>query len=231
MQDLGQDRLMRAAAEIAECNRILDKSGLNLVGEVLRGFGDFIQFEHYPPEDSYDPESHSQYYFHAHPPGEREWSDYGHFHIFLRPKGMPAGISPVPLPDLAPEGDGNDRLSHIVAISMTHAGQPERLFTTNRWVTAETWYRADDVVAMLDRVRFDTAWPSWPLNRWLSAFLTLYCDDIADLLRERDQAVARWQASHLGLNVFEDRDLEITSCRDIDLSQKLAAFQNNSKSP
>lgn len=110
MQDLGHDRLTRAAAEIVECSRILDKSGLNLVGEVLRGFGDFIQFEHYPPEDSYDPESHAQYYFHAHPPGEREWSDYGHFHIFLRPKGMPAGISPAPLPDLAPEGDGNDRL-------------------------------------------------------------------------------------------------------------------------
>lgn len=222
MDHLGQDRLNRAAAEIAECTRILEKSGLNLVGEVLRGFGDFIEFEHYPPEDSYDPESHAQYYFHAHPPGEREWSDYGHFHIFLRPKGMPAGCDPLPVADLAAEDSGNDRLSHIIAISMTNTGQPERLFTTNRWVTAETWYRAEDVIAMLDRVRFDTAWPSWPLNRWLSAFLVLYRDEIAQLLRQRDQAVAQWQQRHPECNVFEDRDLEITSARMIDLAEKLA---------
>ncbi|MGE4278156.1 MAG: hypothetical protein AB7G62_01120 [Magnetospirillum sp.] len=225
MDEIGQDGLNRAAAEISESRRILDKSGLNLVGEVLRGFGDFIEFEHYPPEDSYDPESHAQYYFHAHPPGEREWSDYGHFHIFLRPKGMPAGVTPVAVADLAAEGDGNDRLSHIIAISMTGAGQPERLFTTNRWVTAETWYGADDVIAMLDRVRFDTAWPSWPLNRWLSAFLVLYRDEIAQLLRQRDMAVAQWQHSHPEINVFEDRGLEITSARMIDLEEKLAGLK------
>ena len=43
-----------------------------------------------------------------------------------------------------------DKISHLVAISMDKWGLPIGLFTTNRWVTAENWYEAADVVAMLD---------------------------------------------------------------------------------
>ena len=31
----------------------------------------------------------------------------------------------------------NDKLSHLIAISMNQAGFPTRLFTTNRWITAD----------------------------------------------------------------------------------------------
>src|SRR5262245_44065222 len=64
--------------------------GSDLVVEVLRGSGDFIQWEHYPPHDVRDPQSHAQYYFHAHPPDERDQPDYGHFHLFVGPQGVPA---------------------------------------------------------------------------------------------------------------------------------------------
>ncbi|MBR9972497.1 DUF6969 family protein [Magnetospirillum sulfuroxidans] len=214
--------LRRAAAEIIECQRVLAKSGLNLVGEVLRGFGDFTEFEHYPPDDVYDPETHGQYYFHAHPPGGRDWSDYGHFHIFMRPKGMPTGIRPMVVADPLSQGGDNDALCHLIGVSMTQDGQPERLFTTNRWVTAETWYAGNDVIAMLERCAFDVAWPSWPLNRWLSALLVLYRREIEALILARDAVISDWSSRHSDRNVFEDRGLEITSAMMISLPEKLA---------
>jgi hypothetical protein len=87
----------------------------------------------------YGPETHARHYFHAHAADDREQADYGHFHTFLRPKGMPAGIRPVPVPGVVPPAGDNDALSYLVAMSMTRKGMPERLFTTSRWVTGETW--------------------------------------------------------------------------------------------
>lgn len=215
------ERIVDAAAEVVDCMRVLAKSGTNLVAEVLGG-RDFIQYEHYPAEDVYDPETHSQFYFHAHPPGRGRHDDYGHFHTFLRPKGMPPSVRPAALPgNEPPEGD-NAALSHLIAISMDRWGRPVRLFTTNRWVTAETWYAGSDVVAMLDRFDMDVARPSWPLNRWITALVALYRHPVAGLIAERDRAVALWRSDHPDVDVFEDRGLEVTSALDIDLEQTLA---------
>ena len=204
-------RMTQAGVEAADCMRVLAKSGGNLVGEVLRDNGEFYEWSHYPPDDVYDPESHAQYYFHAHPPEARGDPDYGHFHTFLRPRGMPDGIAPAQVPGFVmPEGD-NAALSHLIAISMTQEGLPERLFTTNRWVTGDVWYAAADVIAMLDRFVVDLAYPSWPLNRWITAMLVLYRPQIERLLRDRDRCIAAWQAAHPDTDVFEDRGLEVTS--------------------
>ena len=56
-----------------------------------------------------------------------------------------------------------------MAIAVDPRGEPIRLFTTNRWVTGETWYRADDVIRMLDRFAISDVDPSPTLNRWISA--------------------------------------------------------------
>ncbi|HYC04439.1 MAG TPA: hypothetical protein VED40_14180 [Azospirillaceae bacterium] len=205
------EALSEAAREVQLCMRVLAKTGDNVVGEVLRGGGPFYEWNHYPASDVYDPEFHAQFYYHAHPEEERVSGEHGHFHTFMRPLGMPAGISPVALPDLKPDEDGNGALSHLVGISMNKAGQPIRLFTTNRWVTGETWYRAEDVVRMLDGFVIDHARPSWPLNRWITALVRLFRREIVDLLRERDRTLARWQAEHPGANAYEDRGIEVTS--------------------
>ncbi|MGQ0741065.1 MAG: DUF6969 family protein [Alphaproteobacteria bacterium] len=196
------ERVAEAAAEVVNCIRVLEKSGSNLVAEVLGG-REFIEYEHYPPDDVHDPESHAQYYFHAHPQTRGEWNDYGHFHTFLRPAG------------------NDDRTCHLIAISMNREGRPVRLFTTNRWVTAETWYRADDAVAMLDRFGVDLSRPSWPLNRWISAMLVLYRADIEVLIRQRDIGIENWRQEHPDTNVFEDRNLEVISAKAIDLDATL----------
>jgi len=218
-------KMARAGAKILECYRVLQKSDANVVGEILRGHGEFFEWDHYPPGDVYDVDTHSQYYYHAHPPEERarrSGAEHGHFHTFLRPKGMPPGIKPAPLADFTPPADDNDALTHFVGVAMNRAGYPIRLFTTNRWVTGETWYTADAVVSMLERFAMDLAYPSWPVNIWITAMLRLFGPDIESLLAERDRAVEDWQRRHPGENVYEDRRLEITSIRDVSVEAQIA---------
>ncbi|HUH85594.1 MAG TPA: hypothetical protein VLX85_13375, partial [Stellaceae bacterium] len=130
-----------------------------------------------------------------------------------------AAVPPVPQPN---QGADNDELSHLVAIAMNAAGEPIRLFTTNRWVTGETWYSGADVIAMLDRFAIDLARPSWPLNRWIGAMIRLFRPEIAELIRARDQAIMSWRRRHRGkVHVFEDRRIEIASSQDIDLEEQL----------
>ena len=216
-------RMAEAGEDVLTCHRVLSKTSDNVVGELLRDQGTFIEWNHYPPGDVYDRETHAQYYYHAHPQEARPLKEHGHFHTFLRPKGMPTNISPAPVPDFKlPEGD-NDALSHLIAISMDPLGFPLRLFTTNRWVTGEIWYSAGDVIAMLDYFVIDQARPSWPTNRWVTAMLRFFRPQIEQLIQERDVAVADWQASHPGVDVYEDRKLEITSILDISVDDQIKA--------
>ena len=212
---------MRAAgAEVLECSRVLDKGGLNVVGEMLRGQGEFIEYEHYPTDDVHDADSHAQYYYHAH---RGSAGEHGHFHTFLRAAGMPAGAAPVPYSGGEPWPAGDQALSHLIAISMDAYGAPIGLFAVNRWVTGDTWYRARDVIDMLDGFVIDHADPSWPVNRWIGAMLRLFRPQIESLILARDATLAAWARSHPGRDVFEDRELEITSHAAISVEQQIAA--------
>jgi len=215
---------MASAGEVVvDCMRVLAKTGDNVVGEVLRGEGDFLQWNHYPTGDVYDPASGSQYYYHAHPPEDRG-AEHGHFHTFLRPTGMPDGIRPAPVPDYAPPDDPNDALSHLIAISMDKFGLPIGLFTTNRWVTGEIWYRADDVIAMLDEFEIDLARPAtWPVNRWITGMIHLFRPQVEELVRRRDEAVGAWTPKSEELSVYEDRALEITASIAISIDDQVHA--------
>lgn len=217
------ERMADAGRQIRECYRLLGKSDANAVGEVLRGQGKFYEWDHYPKGDVYDRETHSQYYYHAHPV-ELRGGEHGHFHTFLRPKGMPPGIEPEGVGNYEPLSDPDDALSHLVAISMDQTGLPIRIFTTNRWVTGEVWYAADDVIAMLDNFMMDLAYPSWPVNVWITSMMVLFRPQIEDLLRARDRVVAEWAANHPDCNVYEDRDLDITSMVDISVEGQIAAI-------
>ena len=134
---------------------------------------------------------------------------------------MPQKIKPAPVPDFEPPKDDNGALTHFVGIATNRAGFPIRLFTTNRWVTGETWYTAKNVIAMLDRFEMDMAWPSMPVNIWITAMLQLFRPDIEALMIERDEAVTAWERRHPDENVYEDRGLEITSIRDISVEKQI----------
>ena len=220
----GLEAMAEAGANIIECYRILQKSSSNIVAEILRHQGEFFEWDHYPTGDIFDFETNSQYYYHAHPPENRanKWGEeHGHFHTFLRPRGMPTDITPARLPDFKqPEGD-NDALTHFVGISMNPAGFPTRLFTTNRWVTGEIWYTAADVKRLLPRFDMDLATQSWPANIWISNMLRLFQPQIDSLLEQRDKKIAAWQIAHPGTNVYEDRELEITSIEKISVDSQI----------
>lgn len=215
------ERMIAAGEDVVECHRILARTGGNLVGELLRDIETFFEWDHYPDGDVYDTDSHSQFYYHAHPQ-ELRGGEHGHFHTFLRPLGMPKGIRPVALPDYEKSADENDALSHLIAISMDKFGVPIRLFSTNRWVTGETWYTADSVSTMIDHFLIDHAQPSWPVNRWVSGMVILFQPQIVALLRARDKNVDAWAAQHPDRNVYEDRDLEVTSVVDISIDDQIA---------
>ena len=214
-------QLMRdAGAEVLDCRRVLDQGGLNVVGEILRGQGEFIEYEHYPTDDVHDADTHAQYYYHAH---RGSAGEHGHFHTFLRAAGMPTGVAPVPYTGGEPWPAGDQALSHLIAISMDAYGVPIGLFTVNRWVTGDTWYPARDVIAMLEGFVIDHANPSWPVNRWIGAMLRLYRPQIEALILARDEALAAWARNHPDRDVFEDRELEIMSHTAISVEQQIAA--------
>ena len=210
------ERMRAAGEEILECYRVLEKGGGNVVGEVLKGEGTFYEWNHYPDGDVYDNETHSQYYYHAHREGE-----HGHFHTFMRHSGMSDGVTPIENTSEEEWPKGDERLSHLIAISMEAKGLPLALFTTNRWVTGENWYTAEDVVRMLDRYEIDHAVPNWATNRWLTAMVRLFHPQIVELIKERDRAIAGWVPSDSVTHVFEDREFEVTSELEISVEEQL----------
>lgn len=185
-----------------------------------------MELEHYPPGDVRDPETHSQFYFHAHPASPMREPDFGHFHTFLRPGALPDDTEPVALPGNPANRNDAEATAHLIAISMDRYGRPTALFTTNRWVTDETLYSTDVLISALPAFAMDVAHPSWPLNRWITAMLTLYRVEIANLLCDRDQILEQHAQAHPGVDVLNDRALEITSHRFIDLEAKLAEVRS-----
>ena len=224
LRTIAPERLRDMAAaglEAIECHRVLARTGANIVGELLRGVETFYEWNHYPAGDVHDDRSHAQFYYHAHPQGLRG-REHGHFHTFMRSRGMPPGTRPAPVPDLALPEDEHDALSHLIGISMDDHGVPIRLFTTNRWVTGEVWYAGEDVRNMLDGFVIDHAQPSWPVNRWIGAMLRLFRPQIESLIDARDAVVAAWRAAYPDRDVFEDRALEVTSVLNIDIDVQVA---------
>jgi len=213
--------MIAAGTDVVECHRVLSNSGGNIVGELLRGVDTFFEWDHYPDGDVYDTQTHSQFYYHAHPQELRS-HEHGHFHTFLRPLGIPKGVRPAMVDYFKMPDDENDALSHLVAISMDKFGVPIRLFTTIRWVTGETWYAADDAGTMLDSFLIDHAQPTWPVNRWVSGMVRLFRPQIVALIEARNAAIERWRKTYSDRNVFEDETFEITSMLDMDIDQQVA---------
>jgi hypothetical protein len=227
LEDLPRETLeamLEAGREVLEWRRILAKTGDNVVGIVLKPEGPFYILDHYPKGDVFDPESHAQWYYHAHDKKDRP-GEHGHFHTFMRGGGMAEGVEPAALPDFEPKAQQHDLVSHLIAISMDRSGWPIGLFTTNRWVTGETWYAAHDVSAMLDGFDMRMDKPSWSVNRWRTGMLRLFRPQIEDLLQQRDERVRDWRTQNPEVNTYEDRRLEVTSQLPIDVDAQVRMLE------
>jgi hypothetical protein len=235
-----------AAAVLRECRDVLARANSTILHEATGAASDIAPWQRYPEGEVYDPQTHCQYFYHSHgapePAGNSEPPEHGHFHLFLRADGLPAGMTPLVLPELAvadaplppqsaplKRGD-RDEVVHLVALALDARGEPVRLFTTNRWVTGETWYRAEDVIRMLDGFQVNGEGSGGLLNRWLTAMVQLFQPEIGVLLRHRDRAVTDWRWRWRS-NVFEDPRLEITSSFAIDLDARLAVAEGRGVEP
>ncbi len=204
--------MREAAIEVAEGQRVLAKAGLNVVGELLRGHDTFYEDDHYPTGDVFDGETGSQYYYHAHRGIELE---HGHFHTFLRGPGLLGAGADVTAAQ-ADSVPGHDDLVHLVGVSMDPWGFPMALFATNQWVTGESWLPAVELDPLLPNFAIDHAWPSWPVNRWITGLLALFRPQLRALLAQRDAVVAQWQQKRPQSNALQDTGLELTGWLAID---------------
>ena len=228
LEDLPEEMLgamLEAGRDVLRWRRILTKSNDNVVGEVLKHEGQFYILDHYPKGDVFDPDTSSQWYYHAHDKKERP-GEHGHFHTFMRGRGMPDGLKPAPLPDFEAKPDPHDLVCHLIAVSMDRSGWPIGLFTTNRWVTGETWYAGHDVCAMLDYFDMEMTKPSWPVNRWLTGMLRLFRPQVEALILQRDERIRAWQRDNPDVNTYEDRKLEVTSQIPVDVEAQVALLES-----
>ena len=174
-----------------------------------------LEYEHYPPDDVVDFRSGSQFYYHAHRDGTLE---HGHLHLFWHAtaSGRRRHLR-----------DGQRRWvrtapSHLFAISLDARGMPVALFTVNRWVTDGHWFDAATTLAQVDRFAMGEIDGHAHACRWLNGFVQLYRPLVAELLRKRDQRLARRPDLNQAL---DDRRVELLSFIPIDWAADLDALQ------
>ncbi|MEO3999043.1 hypothetical protein [Mesorhizobium sp. CAU 1732] len=188
---MSDDAKSHAFREIAFCEDVLAKAGLNVLSETFRDTDAIVAWDHYPQGDVYDAASGAQWFYHCHP-AEEGAAEHGHFHCFVRPDG--------------PTGP----IHHLAAVGVDAYGKVVRLFTVNQWVVGDDWLEADATIALLARFDIQMPRPSYLVNRWLTAIFSAYEDEIEDLIRARD-ATLEAHESPAGTPVREDRTLEVTS--------------------
>ena len=201
------DALLNAADELIGIQRALAHDGQTVLAELFREMtvDSVTRWQHYPPDDSADPETGALFYYHAHEAGERPCDEHGHFHLFIR----------------SPSGEG---FSHVVACSMSADGCLRSLFTTNRWVTDETWCPAPALCAaypsdfVIERAR-----PSWLVVRWLMAVVSVFSPCIDELLMVRDAVLCACEGDEA--TVWEDRQMQVLSEMPVALLAALTAIQ------
>lgn len=199
-----EDRRLEAAAALVAALDEIEAGGGNLISALLGG-RDFVAFEHYPKGDRIDANTGAQFYFHAHHPGDRR--EAGHIHCFLNPEG---------------KGEGRP-IHHLAAIGLDATGRPVRLFTVNRWVVADDFIPAADLIALLPHFHFGSDTPE---DRFVTAMFGLFRAEIVGLIAARDHTIARYAEAHPEADVLADRRLEATSELPVDLPALLQTLKD-----
>lgn len=208
---------MSAAQTLIDATIAVAAQGVPLMLRVLPDAAPAEIWAHYPADDAVDPASGSRWFYHAHPPGERDAGEHGHFHLFLARDVLErSGARAVAGP---PGGTSSGAdVVHLVAIAIDTAGLPTRLFTVNRWVTDEWLYPAEAIGPLLGGFDLAGAGGDPLVNAWLTAAVAFFAPQAAAALDARDAAIAGWPAT-----AFEDRSREILSAIAIDINDAVQA--------
>jgi hypothetical protein len=195
---------MKAAGEeIKRCEQALEDGELTIVGEMKRDQGEIPELEHYPDDDVQQGQSQFFYHWHA----DRGDVEIGHFHTFLRLE--------------------KNEATHVIAIAMSDESTPISLFCTNLWVTEEHMMPASVLAEQLHLFEITHAAPSWPVNRWVTAMLTLFRPQVSFLLHHRDERLNE-VAEDSGRSMDEvkrDHAIEVTGLLAISIDEQIKAVK------
>ena len=189
-----------AIAELIALSGAMAAEGRALIERVLPPPpARYTQWTHYPQGDAIDAGTGARWFYHAHPPDQREAGEHGHFHLFL-PLSAFAGNTPLG----SPAKDGTAKVVHVAALCFDTDGVPTHWIATNRWVTQECLFDAEAIIARLDGLDMSeagTAQGMEGVGRWLTLAAFAARPDLTELLRRRDTAL-----SHADM---DDRQAEI----------------------
>lgn len=208
-----------AAHALVDATVRLAGEGLPLMMRVAPPGGAFVVWDHYPPDDCVDRRSGCRWFYHAHPEGERDGGEHGHFHLFFD-RTLFRARADTPLAGPPGGRSSGADIVHLVAIAINGDGLPTRLFTVNRWVTDEWLYPAVAIARRLTRFDLARADGDAFVNAWLTAAVEFFRPEIEAILAARDATIARWT----GPDSFEDRSREILSSLPIDINDAVAAL-------
>ncbi len=183
---------MKAKLELLDLLEELQRQGRSVI-DLVRGGQPLQPWRLYPDEGGiFDPSTRCQFYYHDH------GSDHeaGHFHTvrFFA-----------------------DHTVHLVAISMTAGGWPQALFTLNLWAIGDTDESAGSLRGYVRRFHLREHVGPPPLVRFVNLVFKAFGPQIERLQNEKIAALAAYRAAHPGLDVFEDRSLEVLSRARIDV--------------
>jgi len=188
---MGEAEKFQALNEARFCQRILAKSGDTVLSATLREAATLEEWKHVPAGDVFDPETGAQWYYHCHPKLP-ETAEHGHFHCFVRPRGRDGPVH------------------HLIALSVDAHGNLLRLFTVNQWVVGDDWCDAGATSALLPRFDVQLGRPSYLVNRWLTAVVRYYADEVSALIGQRDATISAHCPAD-PQSARQDRALEVTS--------------------
>jgi len=170
----------------------------------------FREWQHYPSHDLVDVATGYEVYYHAHKVDEMSDMEHGHFHLFKR--------SPTQA----------DQFMHLIAIALDPKGLPVRLFTTNQWVTGETMGSAESLRDALRNFRVETGNSLDTLASWIQSLITLYRDEIEQLIEERDRRLNQLASQAKSMaSVLNDQSIHVLSQRQIHLLDDLSGPINH----
>lgn len=228
---LQRQQMLQAAENVLDCIQTYSRRGTGVLADVLGKHTQFEEWAHYPNNDAVDARTGYRFYYHAHAASGRMAGEHGHFHVFgpapTLQNGNKAGpeLSSAAPPDLTadlaadnPPGSTPD-YTHLVGISVDERGFPLRLFTTNRWVTAEQWLPAPAVIRTMHKIDMAQAKPA-AAARWVEGMVRLFAVQIAALVQRRDARIATRTLHADPERVFEDRRTHILSQCRIDLAKQ-----------
>ncbi len=170
----------------------------------------FREWQHYPSHDLVDVATGYEVYYHAHKVDEMSDMEHGHFHLFKR--------SPTQA----------DQFMHLIAIALDQKGLPVRLFTTNQWVTGETMGSAESLRDALTHFKIEAGNSLDTLASWIQSLITLYRDEIEQLIEERDRRLNQLASQAKSIaSVLNDQSIHVLSQRQIHLLDDLSGPINH----